>query len=111
MATLGHAQAAGWPLSHLVEAVKVILHALDSYILAILDALRFQHLREGALTLLAYQAVPGAAGNMHRRHPMVQQRAGWQPIGWAFHAASLRAWARGGRSVPRKEASSSLVHQ
>jgi len=35
----------------------VVLHALDGYILAGLDALGFQYFREGALALLANQSV------------------------------------------------------
>ena len=46
---------------HLVERVEVVLHALDRDVLAILDALRLEHLGEGALALLADQAVPGRA--------------------------------------------------
>lgn len=44
-------------LSYLVQAVKVVLHALDGNILAILDALGFQHLTESALTLLGHKPV------------------------------------------------------
>jgi hypothetical protein len=42
---------------YLLEAVKVVLHALDGDILAVLDALGLEHLREGALTLLGHQPV------------------------------------------------------
>jgi hypothetical protein len=35
----------------------MILHALDGNILAILDALRFEHLTEGALALFGDQAI------------------------------------------------------
>ena len=41
-------------VTYLVEVVIMILHALDRYIFASFDALRFQDLRKGALSLLAY---------------------------------------------------------
>jgi hypothetical protein len=44
-------------VAHLVQAVEMILHAFDGNILAILDALRFEHLTEGALALFGNQAV------------------------------------------------------
>ena len=47
--------------THLIERVEVVLHALDGDVLAILDALRLEHLREGALALFADQAVPARA--------------------------------------------------
>mmetsp|Transcript_28098 Transcript_28098/g.69182 ORF Transcript_28098/g.69182 Transcript_28098/m.69182 type:complete len:286 (-) Transcript_28098:170-1027(-) len=42
---------------HLVQGVEVILHALDGDVLAVLDALRLQHLTERAFALLGHQAV------------------------------------------------------
>lgn len=44
-------------VAHLVQAVKMVLHALDGNILAILDALCLQHLAESALTLLGHKPV------------------------------------------------------
>jgi hypothetical protein len=35
----------------------MIFHALDGYIFACLDTLRFQHLREGTFSLFADQSV------------------------------------------------------
>ena len=42
---------------HLLQRVKVLLHALDGHILAVAHALRLEHLREGTLALLGHQAV------------------------------------------------------
>jgi hypothetical protein len=41
----------------------MILHALDGNILAVLDALRFEHLTEGALALFGNQAVLCSCGD------------------------------------------------
>ena len=41
----------------LLEAVKVVLHALDGDILAVLDALRLQDLGEGALALFTDESI------------------------------------------------------
>lgn len=43
--------------SYLVDVVKVGLHAFNGNVLASLDGLRFKHLRESALTLLADKSV------------------------------------------------------
>lgn len=51
----GFGQARWFP--YLLEGVEVVLHALDGDILAVLDALRLEHLREGALALLGHQPV------------------------------------------------------
>ena len=42
---------------HLVNAVKLGLHALDCHVLPRFDALCLQNLREGALSLLTYEPV------------------------------------------------------
>ena len=46
-----------WLVAYLLDRVEVVLHALDRHVLARLDALRLQNLRERALALLAYQSV------------------------------------------------------
>jgi hypothetical protein len=51
------------PAAHLVDAVEVVLHALDRHVLAILDALGLEHLTEGALAFLGDQPVLCAAGH------------------------------------------------
>ena len=43
--------------ANLLERVKVVLHAFDGNILAILDALRFEHLGECTLAFLSDQPV------------------------------------------------------
>ena len=42
---------------YLFQAVEVILHAFDSYIFAVLDALGFEHFREGALSFLGNKTI------------------------------------------------------
>ena len=42
---------------HLVDRVEVVFHALDGNVLASLDALRLEHLREGTLSLFANEPV------------------------------------------------------
>lgn len=54
----------------------MVLHALDGHILAILDALRLEHLGEGALTLFADEAVPGT--KEEKEGDMCQKRMGVQ---------------------------------
>ena len=41
----------------LLQGIEVVLHTLDRDILAVLDALGFEHLGEGALALLPNQSV------------------------------------------------------
>lgn len=43
--------------SYLIQAVEVVLHAFDGNVLAILDALGFQHLAESAPTLLGNKPI------------------------------------------------------
>ena len=43
--------------TYLLDGLKVVLHALDGHVFACLDALRFEHLGEGALALLTDETV------------------------------------------------------
>jgi hypothetical protein len=64
-ACAAHACAARCPApcaAHLVDAVEVVFHALDGHVLAILNALRLEHLAEGPLALLGDQAVLWGCG-------------------------------------------------
>ena len=39
---------------HLIQAIELVLHALYGHVFPVLDTLRLEHLREGALTLLRH---------------------------------------------------------
>ena len=44
-------------MTYLLDGLEVVLHALDGDVLACLDALRLEHLGEGALALLTDETV------------------------------------------------------
>jgi hypothetical protein len=43
--------------AHLIQAVEMVLHTFDRHVFPVLNALGFEHLREGPFTFLRYQAI------------------------------------------------------
>lgn len=87
--------------AHLVQRVKVVLHALDGHVLAILDALGLEHLGKSALTLLCHKPEETAVAQAQASQPpsCTTCAAQWWRCNCAAHASMPLLQLRACRAV------------